>query len=83
MNALLLMLPLALTSNNWSIRRLNPKRWKLLHRLTYVILLLGGLHYYMLTKLPGEPLIYLSVIVVLLLMRVKWKRWFAARAQGA
>jgi len=83
MSALVLMLPLALTSNNWSIRRLNPKRWKNLHKLTYLILPLGGLHYYMLQKLPGEPLIYLSVIVVLLLMRVKWKHWFAPRPQKA
>ena len=83
MTALVLMLPLALTSNNWSIRRLNPKRWKNLHRLTYLILILGGVHFFMLTKVPGEPLIYLGIIFALLLARVKWSRWRAARAQNA
>ncbi|MEO8530439.1 MAG: protein-methionine-sulfoxide reductase heme-binding subunit MsrQ [Deltaproteobacteria bacterium] len=83
MSALVLMLPLALSSNNWSIRKLNPKRWKSLHKLTYLIVPLGGIHFYMLRKLPGEPLIYLAIIAVLLLMRVKWRTWFAARSQSA
>jgi sulfoxide reductase heme-binding subunit YedZ len=43
--ALFLMLPLALTSNRWSIRSLGP-RWKTLHRLIYAIVTLGVLHFY-------------------------------------
>ena len=38
-----LMLPLALTSNNRATRWLGP-RWRQLHRLTYLVALLGGLH---------------------------------------
>lgn len=48
--ALLLMVPLAVTSTDGMIRRLGPKRWKMLHRLAYVSAILGVLHYYMQVK---------------------------------
>jgi len=44
MLAWLLMLPLAITSNQFMIRRLGGKRWKLLHRLVYITLLLALAH---------------------------------------
>lgn len=70
MAALVLMLPLAVTSNNWSVRRLGP-RWRQLHRLVYPVAILGGLHYLMLAKgFQIEPLIYLLVICGLLLLRM-------------
>jgi sulfoxide reductase heme-binding subunit YedZ len=40
------LLPLALTSNNWSIRRLG-QRWNGLHRLIYPVALGGALHYFL------------------------------------
>ena len=43
---LLLMLPLALTSFNRAIRSLGSARWQALHRLVYVIALLGLLHFF-------------------------------------
>ena len=65
----LLMLPLALTSNNWSLRHLG-RRWSSLHKLTYVIAVLGGVHYVMLVKgLQIEPLLYLLIIFLLLSLR--------------
>ena len=39
-----LMLPLALTSNNWSVRRLGVAAWRKLHRLVYIIAVLGAVH---------------------------------------
>lgn len=78
MSALVLMLPLALTSNNWSIRKLSPARWKQLHRLTYPTVILGGVHYFMLSKSPVEPLIYLGIILALLALRVRIRRFRAA-----
>ena len=39
--AFVLLLPLAITSNNAMIRRLGGKQWQLLHRLVYVIVPLG------------------------------------------
>jgi sulfoxide reductase heme-binding subunit YedZ len=66
-----LMLPLALTSNNWSVRKLGPV-WRQLHKLTYGAVLLGGLHYIWLAKgLQPEPLVYMAVILLLLALRIK------------
>ncbi|MCP9483482.1 protein-methionine-sulfoxide reductase heme-binding subunit MsrQ [Shimia sp. CNT1-13L.2] len=69
MAGFVLMLPLAVTSNNWSVRRLG-RRWNRLHKLTYGVALLGGLHFVMLVKgFQIEPLIYAAVILVLLALR--------------
>lgn len=71
--ALLLLIPLAVTSTNGMMRRLG-KRWKTLHRLIYLIVLLGIWHYYWQVKADvREPLIYLGIAVVLLGWRL-WKR---------
>lgn len=70
MTAFLLLLPLALTSNNWSVRRLGP-RWRKLHRLVYAAALLGAMHYLLLAKgLQIEPLVYLATIIALLALRL-------------
>ena len=70
--ALLLLIPLAVTSTNGMMRRLG-KRWKTLHRLVYPITLLGVWHYWWQVKADiREPLLYLSIVVVLLAWRV-WK----------
>jgi methionine sulfoxide reductase heme-binding subunit len=68
-----MLVPLALTSNNLSIRRLGPKAWQRLHRLTYGAILAGAVHYVMIGKVwLVEPLLYLSAAVALLALRV-WK----------
>ncbi len=65
--AWLLMVPLAVTSTNGMVRRLGPKRWKLLHRAVYLVAALGVLHYYMLVKSDvRQPLVFAAVLVVLL-----------------
>lgn len=70
MGAFLLMIPLAVTSNNWSIRKLR-KNWTKLHKLIYPAVLLGGIHFLLLRKgIQLEPLIYLTIIVVLLILRL-------------
>lgn len=81
MAAFVLLVPLALTSNNWSIRKLGP-RWRKLHRLVYAAVLLGGIHFLMLVRgFQYEPLIYLAVIVGLLALRIRLpRRKRAARA---
>lgn len=68
--AFVLLIPLALTSNNWSIRRLGP-RWRQLHKLVYAAALLGGIHFVMLVKgFQYEPYIYVGVILALLALRL-------------
>ncbi len=70
MAAFVMLIPLALTSNNWSIRRLGP-RWVKLHRLVYFIAAAGALHFAMSVKVVGlEPWTYIALVVVLLAYRL-------------
>ncbi|MDA7423689.1 protein-methionine-sulfoxide reductase heme-binding subunit MsrQ [Thalassococcus lentus] len=69
-----LMIPLAITSNNLSIRKLGVQ-WRKLHKLTYAIALLGALHFIMLSKgLQLEPIIYMTSVLGLLALRWQPKR---------
>jgi sulfoxide reductase heme-binding subunit YedZ len=70
MAAFVMLIPLALTSNNWSIRRLGL-RWVKLHRLVYVIAAAGVLHFAMSVKVVGlEPWTYITLVALLLLYRL-------------
>jgi len=70
MAAFALLVPLAVTSNNASIRRLGTAGWRKLHKLVYAAALLGAVHYLMLVKAwPPEPIIYLGIVVALLALR--------------
>jgi len=65
--ALVLMLPLAVTSTNKMVQRLGAKRWLALHRLVYVIAPLGVLHFWwMVKKDVTEPAIYAAILTLLL-----------------
>ena len=69
MGAFVLMVPLVLTSNNTSVRRLG-RNWARLHKLVYPIAVLGGIHYVMLVKgWQIQPMIYLVIIICLILLR--------------
>jgi methionine sulfoxide reductase heme-binding subunit len=75
MVGLLALIPLAVTSNNWSIRRLGPVAWQRLHRLTYVAAVAGAVHYIWLVKAwPIEPFLYAGAILALLAVRMVPKR---------
>jgi methionine sulfoxide reductase heme-binding subunit len=57
------MLPLALTSNTLSIRRMGAAAWQRLHRLTYVAAVAGAVHFLWLVKAwPLEPILYLAAV---------------------
>jgi sulfoxide reductase heme-binding subunit YedZ len=72
MAGFVLMIPLALTSNNWSLRKLGAAAWRRLHKLVYAIALLGAVHFLLLVKgFQWEPVIYAVVIVLLLMSRFK------------
>lgn len=72
MAGLLLMLPLALTSNTASIRKLG-KSWRKLHKLVYAVAILGALHFVILVKgFQIEPLLYMAAILILLALRLPW-----------
>jgi sulfoxide reductase heme-binding subunit YedZ len=71
-SAWLLLLPLALTSTKWSIRKLG-KRWQLLHRLVYVAGILGVVHYWWIVKTGVlDPMKITIVLAAILLARPAW-----------
>ena len=73
--AFVLLIPLALTSTNGMIKRLGGKRWQWLHRLIYVIAPLAILHFWWMKAGKHnftEPIIYGSILAVLLGLRVFW-----------
>jgi sulfoxide reductase heme-binding subunit YedZ len=75
MAGFLALLPLALTSNNASVRRLGAAGWRKLHKLTYVAVLLGAVHFIWLVKgFQVEPLLYLAVILFLLALRLPGRK---------
>jgi sulfoxide reductase heme-binding subunit YedZ len=81
--ALLLLIPLAVTSTNRMMRRLG-RRWQKLHRLIYVIAALGVWHFYWQVKRDiREPLIYAAILAVLLAYRWVRSRRKAAATAGA
>lgn len=68
--ALLLLVPLALTSRRDSVRRLGFERWTRLHRLVYAAVWVGTLHYYWgVKKDHTPPLIYAAVLAALFVIR--------------
>jgi sulfoxide reductase heme-binding subunit YedZ len=67
----MLLIPLAITSTAGWIRRMGGKRWQMLHRLVYVIAVLGVIHYYWLVKSDvRKPVFYGFMVVVLLVSRL-------------
>jgi sulfoxide reductase heme-binding subunit YedZ len=71
MSALLLMVPLALTSTDKMVKRLGGKRWALLHKIVYLSAILGVVHYYLLVKSDTRlPVTFGFVLAVLLGFRI-------------
>jgi sulfoxide reductase heme-binding subunit YedZ len=77
--ALVLLIPLALTSTTASIRRLGFRRWTLLHQLAYVAGVLAVIHFFWRVKIDvSQPLVYAGVLTALLLVRLAfWLPTFA------
>ena len=72
--AWLLLIPLVITSSRKMVKLLKHN-WKKLHRLIYVIAIFGALHFIWLSKtIFFKPLIFISIILVLLSLRIKIKK---------
>ncbi|ANM10184.1 MULTISPECIES: protein-methionine-sulfoxide reductase heme-binding subunit MsrQ [unclassified Rhizobium] len=81
MAGLAMLIPLAVTSNNVSIRRLG-KNWIWLHRLVYIVAACGALHFALSTKiLDLEQYIYVGLIIALILYR-SWRPIARNRKKG-
>ncbi len=68
-----LMIPLALTSNDWSVRLLQ-NRWKTLHRLVYLIAIVGLVHYWWLVR---ADFLKASVYLVMLTILLGYRAYFS------
>lgn len=65
------LIPLAITSNNPSLRRLGPVVWRRLHRLTYPAAALAAVHYLWIAKgLEIAPIVHAILILGLLALRL-------------
>jgi sulfoxide reductase heme-binding subunit YedZ len=75
-SAFVLLVPLALTSNDFMLRKLG-RRWSVLHRLIYLIAILALLHFWWMRAGKNnfiEPLVIGAVVAVLLVLRLIWLR---------
>ena len=71
MGAFVLLIPLALTSNNRSVRALGVV-WRRLHLLAYPAAILGAVHFVMVQRVwEIEPLVYLAILIILTAMRLQ------------
>ena len=83
MATFVLLIPLAATSTNAMVRYLGGKRWQWLHRLTYVIVPLGVLHFWWVKagkNLLAQPILFSGIVAALLLVRLvspKNRQWLA------
>jgi sulfoxide reductase heme-binding subunit YedZ len=76
MTGLLLLLPLAATSTKGMMRRLG-RRWQKLHRLVYVIAIVGTWHFYWQVKLDTlDAIVYAFILAILLATRVYYSKRF-------
>jgi len=71
--AFILTIPLAVTSNNAMIKKMG-KQWKALHKMVYLIAILGVIHFWWLVKKDvREPILFAVILAVLLLVRIYFK----------
>ena len=71
MATFVILVPLALTSNNAAIRRMGGQAWARLHRLVYLAAIGAVLHFVLVVKSwPPEPLVYAGIVAALLGYRI-------------
>ena len=83
MLAFILLVPLAATSTNGMIKRVGGKNWARLHKLTYLIAILGVVHFWMIVKSDYRyPLFFGLILAVLLGYRI-YENYFQPKPQKA
>ena len=76
MSAVLMLLPLAVTSTNAMVKRLGARNWRRLHRLVYPAAILAVVHFFMMIKADNtEPAVYAFILSALFAVRI-FKKWF-------
>ena len=75
MAAFLVMLPLAVTSTNGAIKKLGGKNWQRLHRLSYLVAVLGVVHFWMIVKSDlFYPALFAVGLAALFAIRIYYSR---------
>ncbi|TGN57633.1 sulfoxide reductase heme-binding subunit YedZ [Paracoccus liaowanqingii] len=75
MGAFLLLLPLAVTSNNLSLRRMGGAGWRRMHKLVYPAALLAALHWLWTIRVNEiTPIFWVVAILALLALRLVIRR---------
>jgi methionine sulfoxide reductase heme-binding subunit len=77
--AWLLLLPLALTSTNWAIRKLGGKNWNRLHKLVYAAAVCGIIHYWWQVKTGVLSPLRLTLVLAVLLLARPVLNWWQSR----
>jgi len=75
--AFLLLVPLAITSTNRMVRKLG-RRWSQLHRLVYLVVILGVTHFWWLKQDKNDlaqPWLFSAIVLALLLFRILYPIW--------
>jgi len=73
MLAFTLLIPLAITSTNWFIRKMGGRNWNLLHKLIYISAISGVVHFWWKVKADhSEPATYGAILAALLIFRIIW-----------
>ena len=75
-SAFVVLLPLALTSNNYMTRKLGAQRWQRLHRLAYLAPVIAVIHYWWLVKADVREPLYFAIVLALLLV---WRVWYVVQ----
>ena len=79
--AFVLLVPLALTSTQWAMRKLGGKYWQILHKAVYGVAVLALLHYFWMRAGKNnfaQPIFFAAIILVLFGVRLFW-RWKKSR----
>lgn len=79
--AFVLLVPLALTSTQWAMRKLGGKNWQILHKAVYGIAVLALLHYFWMRAGKNnfaQPILFTAIILILFGARLFW-RWQKSR----
>ena len=71
--ALITLIPMALTSNNFAVRKLNIRTWNKIHSFVYIAIILSIFHFILMSKTWTEEL-YFYTLVTVIILALKLKR---------
>ena len=72
--SMLILLPLALTSNKWSIQKMGTT-WKWMQRLSYVAIIAGFAHWLLLDFFIDNPMVWIVPLICAKLVHLGYRVW--------